>query len=65
MISQSSRSNRSVKRLVKPVITVTIVIPSREAKKANFNVAKGLEAQLLLAKGACVMLTANLWTEGG
>ena len=37
----------------------------REAKKANSDVAKGLEAQLLLAKGARVMLTANLWTEGG
>ena len=37
----------------------------REAKKASSDVAKGLEAQLVLAKGAQVMLTANLWTEGG
>ena len=37
----------------------------RAAKKASSEVAKGLEAQLLLAKGARVMLTANLWTEGG
>jgi ATP-dependent DNA helicase PIF1 len=36
-----------------------------EAKKANSDVAKGLEAMLLLAKGARVMLTANVWTEGG
>jgi ATP-dependent DNA helicase PIF1 len=28
-------------------------------------VAKGLEAQLLLAKGSRVMLTANLWTKAG
>ncbi len=37
----------------------------REAKKANSDVAKGLEAQLLLAKGARVMLTANIWTQAG
>jgi len=36
-----------------------------EAKRANSDVAKGLEAELLLAKGARVMLTANLWTEAG
>jgi len=28
-------------------------------------VAKGLEAQLLLAKGSRVMLSANIWTEAG
>ncbi|GBB93732.1 hypothetical protein RclHR1_22210001 [Rhizophagus clarus] len=36
-----------------------------EAKKASFDVAKGLEPQLLLAKRARVMLTANLWTKEG
>lgn len=36
-----------------------------EAKKASTEEAKGLERQLLLAKGARVMLTANLWTKGG
>ena len=36
-----------------------------ETKKASSEVAKGLEAQLLLVKGARVMLIANLWTEGG
>jgi ATP-dependent DNA helicase PIF1 len=36
-----------------------------ESKKANSDVAKGLEAELLLAKGSRVMLTANIWTEGG
>lgn len=36
-----------------------------EARKATSDVAKGLEAQLLLAKGARVMLTANVWTQVG
>ena len=36
-----------------------------EARKADFNVAKGLQACLLLAKGAKVMLRTNLWTEAG
>ena len=36
-----------------------------KAKKANSKVAKGLKAQLLLAKSARVMLIANFWTEGG
>ena len=37
----------------------------REAKRANSDVAKRLEAQLLLAKGCRIMLTSNLWTETG
>ena len=37
----------------------------RESKKANSDTAKGLEAELLFAKGSRVMLTANIWTEGG
>ena len=37
----------------------------REAKRASSDVAKGLEAQLLLAKGSRVMLTSNLWTKKG
>ena len=36
-----------------------------EAKNADSDTAKGLESQLLLAKGARVMLTANLWTKFG
>lgn len=36
-----------------------------EAKRANSDVAMGLEAQLLLAKGSRIMLTANLWTGAG
>ncbi|CAG8622479.1 21470_t:CDS:2 [Cetraspora pellucida] len=34
-----------------------------EARKADYDTAKGLEAQLFLARGARVMLRANLWTE--
>jgi len=34
-----------------------------EAKKVNFNMVKGLEAELVLAKRSRVMLTANIWTE--
>ena len=37
----------------------------REAKRANSDVAKGLEAKLLLTKRSRVILTANLWTEAG
>ncbi|EXX54639.1 ATP-dependent DNA helicase PIF1-like [Rhizophagus irregularis DAOM 181602=DAOM 197198] len=36
-----------------------------EAKKADFDTAHGLEAQLLLVRRSRVMLTANLWTETG
>ncbi|CAG8821888.1 19167_t:CDS:1, partial [Cetraspora pellucida] len=36
-----------------------------EAKRADSDTAHGLEAQLLLARGARVMLTANIWTEAG
>ncbi|CAG8456659.1 16503_t:CDS:2 [Cetraspora pellucida] len=37
----------------------------RDAKRADSDTAHGLEAQLLLARGAHVMLTANIWTESG
>ena len=36
-----------------------------EASKADSDTAKGLEAQLLLARGVRIMLRANLWTEVG
>jgi len=38
---------------------------SREAINADSDTAKGLESQLLLARGTCIMLTANLWTAVG
>ena len=34
-----------------------------EANRADSDVTHGLEAQLLLIRGARIMLTANLWTE--
>jgi len=37
----------------------------KEAKRASSDIAKGLEAELLLAKSCRIMLTANLWTEAG
>ncbi|GBB94109.1 hypothetical protein RclHR1_22940003 [Rhizophagus clarus] len=54
---------RSLNRPIAKILAVHT--GSREAKKANSDVAKGLEAQLLLAKDACVMLTANIWTRAG
>jgi ATP-dependent DNA helicase PIF1 len=36
-----------------------------EARRADSDIAKGLEARLLLARGARVMLRSNLWTEAG
>ncbi|GBC51843.2 ATP-dependent DNA helicase PIF1-like [Rhizophagus irregularis DAOM 181602=DAOM 197198] len=37
----------------------------KEVSKADLNLAKELETQLLLARGARVMLRINLWTEIG
>ncbi|CAG8769135.1 21239_t:CDS:2, partial [Racocetra persica] len=39
----------------------TIHTGGTEASKADFDVAKGLETYLLLARGACVMLRMNLF----
>jgi hypothetical protein len=36
-----------------------------EAKKASPDDAEGLEKEILLAEGAKVMLTRNLWTSKG
>ncbi len=36
-----------------------------EAKRANLDIAKGFEAELLLAKRLHIMLMANLQTEAG
>ena len=54
-----------LRTLNQPVAKIhTVHAGGHEAKKASSEVAKGFEAQLLLAKGAQVMLIANLWTEG-
>ncbi len=39
---------------------LTIYTGGREAKEANSDVAKRLKVMLLLAKGVCVMLIANI-----
>jgi ATP-dependent exoDNAse (exonuclease V) alpha subunit len=36
-----------------------------EAKKASDEDAEGLESEVLIAEGAKVMLTRNLWTSKG
>jgi len=52
--------------LSRPVAKIIAVhTGGQEAKHANSDIAKGLEGQLLLAKGSRVMLTANIWTEAG
>jgi len=35
------------------------------AKKASEEDADGLEPEILLAEGACIMITRNLWTAKG
>ena len=47
-----------------PVAKIQVVhTGGNEAKKANSDTAHSLEAHILLAKGAKVMLTVNLQTE--
>jgi ATP-dependent exoDNAse (exonuclease V) alpha subunit len=55
-----------LKALNRPIAKILAIhTGGREAKKANSDMAKGLDSQLLLAKGARVMLIANIWTEVG
>ena len=55
-----------LRKLNRPVAKIKAVhTGGRDAKRASSDVAKGLKAELLLAKGCRVMLTANLWTEVG
>ncbi|CAB4434038.1 unnamed protein product [Rhizophagus irregularis] len=54
---------RSLNRPVAKVLAVHS--GSREAKNADSDTAKGLKAQLLLARGARILLIANLWTAAG
>jgi hypothetical protein len=39
--------------------TLAVHTGGKEAKEADSDTAKGLKAQLLLVRGACIMLTAN------
>lgn len=54
---------RSLNRPVAKIIAVHT--GGKEARKATSDAAKGLETEVLLAKGARVMLTANVWTQAG
>jgi ATP-dependent DNA helicase PIF1 len=55
-----------IRKLNQPIAKIRAVHSGgREAKRANSDVAKELEAQLLLAKGCRVMLMSNLWTKAG
>ena len=54
---------RSLNRPVAKVLAVHS--GSREAKNADSDTAKGLKAQLPLARGARILLIANLWTAAG
>ena len=54
-----------LRTLNSPIAIINAVHTGRNASKANSNIAKGLEARLLLARGARIMLRANLWTEVG
>ena len=59
-------NNEMLRNLNRPIAKISAVhTGGKEAKRANSDVAKGLEAQILLAKGCRVILTSNLWTEAG
>ncbi|CAG8690619.1 9574_t:CDS:2, partial [Scutellospora calospora] len=60
--------NMNMLRSLNILIAKILAVHNRgdnEAKNANSDIANSLEAELLLAKGARIMLTANLWTEAG
>ncbi|RHZ48240.1 hypothetical protein Glove_554g29 [Diversispora epigaea] len=49
-----------------PVVKIhAIYTGGNETKKADSDIVRGLEAQLLLARSTYVMLTVNIWTEAG
>ncbi|EXX53022.1 ATP-dependent DNA helicase PIF1-like [Rhizophagus irregularis DAOM 181602=DAOM 197198] len=55
-----------LRRLNRPIAKISAVYSGgRTAKRAKSDVAKGLEAEILLAKGCRVMLTSNVWIEAG
>ena len=48
-----------------PVATIKAVHTGPNASKASSDDAGGLQPVLCIAKGACVMLSANLWVDMG
>lgn len=49
----------------RPVVRCQAKHNSPAAKKASDEDADGLEPMILLAEGACIMITCNLWTSKG
>ncbi|CAG8744429.1 8927_t:CDS:1 [Cetraspora pellucida] len=59
-------NTEKLKSLNQPIAKICAVHSNNhEAPKAESDIAKGLEAELLLAIGACMMLTTNIWTFAG
>ena len=56
---------RKLAAMAKPVLRCLAKHNLPEAKKASDEDAEGLEKEILLAEGAKVMLTRNLWTSKG
>ncbi|CAB4429937.1 unnamed protein product [Rhizophagus irregularis] len=55
-----------LRRLNRPIAKICAVHSGgRTAKRVKSDVAKRLEAEILLAKGCHVMLTLNIWTKAG
>jgi hypothetical protein len=58
-------NSRRLAATAKPVLRCKAKHNHAEAKKAKADDADGLEQEILLAEGAKVMLTRNLWTSKG
>jgi ATP-dependent DNA helicase PIF1 len=58
-------NHNKIRSLKSPIAKIVAVHTGHRASKADSNTAKGLEAHLLLARGARIMLRYNLWTDVG
>ena len=61
----SELNTRRLAALGKPVIRCLAKHNCAEAKKASDEDADGLQTEVLLAEGARVMITRNVWTSKG
>ncbi|KAK7041219.1 hypothetical protein R3P38DRAFT_2471325, partial [Favolaschia claudopus] len=61
----SGWNTRCLASLGKPVLLCWAEHNSREASKASEEDADGLEQEVLIAEGARVMITRNVWTSKG
>ena len=61
----ASDNYESLKKLGKPMATINAKHNNSTASKLPADDMGSLQPQLLIAKGAKVMLTRNLWTEAG